>query len=299
VSHHVPVLASPQREPPSSSSSSSRQHPGETQGSFYCEGLLRRLLGVGSDSSVGAVDGLAMRLLQQYTFHIVPLMCPDGAVMGHLRTNACGANLNREWANSDAAYSAPSTERSPEVLCVLRAMHSSGCDAFVDVHGDEVRPFAFLSGSEGMPVWGPRLQALHGAFLAAYARANPDIQAEIGYDADPAGEGDARIASNQVAVRFNCMSVTLEMPYVPHKRLPPLFFCNNLSRYKDNASNPDASRGWSSDRCALLGASLVDALSYVQPYLRHSGSFWESLPACDAYVAPRDIDGLPTHELNS
>jgi hypothetical protein len=82
-------------------------------------------------------------------------------------------------------------------------------------------------------------------------------------------------------------------------RLPPLFFCNNLSRYKDNASNPDASRGWSSDRCALLGASLVDALSYVQPYLRHSGSFWESLPACDAYVAPRDIDGLPTHELNS
>ena len=87
--------------------------------------------------------------------------------------------------------------------------------------------------------------------------------------------------------------------YLPHKRLPPLFFCNNLSRYKDNASNPDASRGWSSDRCALLGASLVDALSYVQPYLRHSGSFWESLPACDAYVAPRDIDGLPTHELNS
>ncbi len=243
--------------------------------------MLRRLLGVGSDSSVGAVDGLAMRLLQQYTFNIVPLMCPDGAVMGHLRTNACGANLNREWANSDAAYPAPSAERSPEVLCVLRAMDSTGCDAFVDIHGDEVRPFAFLSGSEGMPVWGPRLQALHGAFLAAYARANPDIQAEIGYDADPAGEGDPRIASNQVAARFNCMSVTLEMPY------------------KDNASNADACRGWSSDRCALLGASLVDALSYVQPYLRHSGSFWQSLPACDAYVAPRDIDGQPTHELNS
>jgi murein tripeptide amidase MpaA len=261
---------------------SSRQHPGETQGSFYCEGLLRRLLGIGGDSSVGAIDGLSMRLLQHFTLNIVPLMCPDGAVMGHLRTNACGANLNREWANSDdAAYPAPSIERSPEVLCVLRAMDSSGCDAFIDIHGDEVRPFAFLSGSEGVAVWGRRLQALHGAFLAAYSRSNPDIQAEIGYDADPAGEGDPRIASNQVAVRFNCMSVTLEMPY------------------KDNASNPDPCYGWSSDRCAQLGASLVDALSHVQPYLRHSGNFWESLSACDAYVAPRDIDGLPTHELNA
>lgn len=278
VSCHPPHLACELPVPPHASS---RQHPGETQGSFYCEGLLRRLLGTGSDSSVGAVDGLAMRLLQQYTLNIVPNMCPDGAVMGHLRTNACGANLNREWADTGAAYAAPSEQRSPEVLCVLRAMDASGCDAFVDVHGDEVRPFVFLSGSEGMPVWGPRLQALHGAFLAAYARANPDIQAEIGYDADPAGEGDPRIASNQVALRFNCMSVTLEMPY------------------KDCASNPDASRGWSSDRCAALGASLVDALSHVQPFVRSSGNFWDSLPACDAYVAPRDVDGVPTHELNS
>ncbi len=77
------------------------------------------------------------------------------------------------------------------------------------------------------------------------------------------------------------MSVTLEMPY------------------KDCASNPDACRGWSSDRCALLGASLVDALAYVQPLVRHCGSFWDTLPACDAYVAPRDVDGQPTHELNS
>jgi murein tripeptide amidase MpaA len=259
----------------------SRQHPGESQGSFYCEGLLRRVLGIGSDCSVGAVDGLAMRLLQQYTLNIVPLMCPDGAVMGHLRTNACGANLNREWASTGDSYQAPSAERSPEVLCVLRAMDASGCDAFVDVHGDEVRPFVFISGSEGMPVWDPRLKALHGAFLAAYARSNPDIQAEIGYDADPAGEGDARIASNQVAQRFKCLSVTLEMPY------------------KDCASNPDPSRGWSTDRCALLGASLVDALAYVHPLLRQSGSFWDTLPACDAYVSPRDVGGAPTIELNS
>lgn len=38
--------------------------------------------------------------LQLCTFRIVPHMNPDGAVMGHLRTNAVGANLNREWATT-------------------------------------------------------------------------------------------------------------------------------------------------------------------------------------------------------
>ncbi len=35
-------------------------------------------------------------------------MNPDGTWRGHLRTNAVGSNLNREWAE-------PTLERSPEV----------------------------------------------------------------------------------------------------------------------------------------------------------------------------------------
>jgi len=38
----------------------------------------------------------------------------DGAFRGHLRTNACGANLNREWCTT-GDYIAPTLERSPEV----------------------------------------------------------------------------------------------------------------------------------------------------------------------------------------
>ena len=45
----------------------------------------------------------------------VPNMNPDGSWRGHLRTNAAGANLNREWA-------APSAQRSPEVLLVRAKM---------------------------------------------------------------------------------------------------------------------------------------------------------------------------------
>ena len=42
-------------------------------------------------------------------------MNPDGSWRGHLRVNAAGANLNREWAE-------PSAERSPEVLAVRNFM---------------------------------------------------------------------------------------------------------------------------------------------------------------------------------
>jgi murein tripeptide amidase MpaA len=39
----------------------------------------------------------------------------DGSFRGHLRTNACGANLNREWCTT-GEYVAPTLERSPEVF---------------------------------------------------------------------------------------------------------------------------------------------------------------------------------------
>lgn len=47
-------------------------------------------------------------------------MNPDGSWRGHLRTNASGANLNREWLE-------PSKERSPEVLAVRNFMDEQVC----------------------------------------------------------------------------------------------------------------------------------------------------------------------------
>ena len=44
--------------------------------------------------------------------------------------------------------------------------------------------------------------------------------------------------------------------------------------------------GWGPERAGQLGASVLDALCYVQPYLRDKGDFWEGLPDKDAYVAP-------------
>ena len=245
-----------------------RQHPGEPMASYFAMGLLSRLLGL---TTHGEVDGSVHEALRRYTFHIVPLMCPDGAVRGHLRTNGVGANLNREWATVVPEYEAPSPQRSPEVYAVLQRMTQTGVDVFVDVHGDEELPFNFLSGSEGSLHWGRRLEALHGAFVASYCRANTDMQATVGYS-KPSTPGRRRaapnIATNAIADRFNCLAVTLEMPF------------------KDCLSNPDPERGWSPNRARMLGASLLDALCYVHPYLRMEEDLGTLLPIEDAYIKP-------------
>lgn len=50
----------------------------------------------------------------------VPNMNPDGTWRGHLRTNASGANLNREWDH-------PTKDKSPEVYYTRQAMDEIGC----------------------------------------------------------------------------------------------------------------------------------------------------------------------------
>ena len=246
-----------------------RQHPGEHMAEFYAEGLLTRLLAL---DSKGDADGLVRRLLDKYTLYIVPSMNPDGAVAGHLRTNAGGANLNREWCGSEG-YPAPSMERSPEVYNVLEAMKQTGCDIFLDIHGDEEIPYNFLA-QPTVPNWGPRLRALHGAFLAAYCRSNPDMQHIFAYEPRTYVDGMAvdNVATNQVAYRFDCLSATLEMPF------------------KDCWSNPNPTRGWSPARSRALGASLLEALHYIHPYLRREAdkddTYWNDLTELDKYIRP-------------
>eukprot|EP00984_Skeletonema_dohrnii_P000370 scaffold123_cov101-Skeletonema_dohrnii-CCMP3373.AAC.4 len=249
-----------------------RQHPGETMAEFFAEGLLHRILGIGKD---GASDDITKKVLDQYRIYIVPCMCPDGAVLGHLRTNNVGANLNREWATVNPEYIAPSLERSPEVYAVLKKMDETGCDFFLDVHGDEELPYVFLSGAEKTPLWeeSGRLKYLHGYFVSCYQRANSDIQKAIGYSPPDSTEDALKymnVATNQVSNRFKCLGLTLEMPY------------------KDCETNSDPSVGWSPERSKQLGSSLVETLDSMHPYLRAEGEFWTEFSDDDHYVEPTD-----------
>ncbi|EKE87040.1 M14 family metallopeptidase [Idiomarina xiamenensis] len=212
-----------------------RQHPGESMAEWLVEGLLQRLL----DDE----DGVARKLLQQNVFYVVPNMNPDGSVRGHLRTNAVGTNLNREWAQ-------PSMEKSPEVFLVLNKMQQTGVDMFLDVHGDEGLPYNFVAGCEGIPSYDERHQQLEDTFRNALQSITPEFQSEYGYDRDEPGQANMTVACAAIGERFKCLSYTLEMPF------------------KDNANLPDADFGWSVARCKRLGEDCLTAIYAVADKLR-------------------------------
>lgn len=201
-----------------------RQHPGETMAEWLVEGLLERLL----DDQ----DALTRELLEHAEFYIVPNMNPDGSVRGHLRTNAAGVNLNREWQT-------PTLARSPEVFYVREAMQQTGVDLLLDIHGDEALPCNFIAGQDGVPTVSDAVLHAEHQFGIDLMAVNPDFQIERGYAPDQFGEETMTIASNWIGDHFGCPSMTLEMPF------------------KDFDLKPDLAQGWSPERSKKLGQSLL------------------------------------------
>lgn len=207
-----------------------RQHPGEIMASWWMEGFIERLL--------NAEDDVAQALLEKCVFYVVPNMNPDGSKRGHLRTNACGANLNREWTVA-------TMERSPEVLLVMKAMAETGVNFCLDVHGDEALPYNFIAAAEGVECFDETHETRLKTFLDAYKNATPEFQTEHGYSIDAPGTANLTMCTNYVAQTHDCLAMTLEMPF------------------KDNADLPDERYGWSPARCAKLGADVLEPILTV------------------------------------
>jgi murein tripeptide amidase MpaA len=212
-----------------------RQHPGETMAEWFVEGML--------DALLDPAHPFGRQLLKETVFYVVPNMNPDGSVRGNLRTNAAGANLNREWLK-------PSMERSPEVFLVLKKMHETGVDMCLDVHGDEGLPYVFVAGSESLPNFTAEQAAAQKAFSDAFMVASPDFQDVHGYGETPYSEETLTMGSPHITHAFGCLSLTLELPF------------------KDNANDPDPQVGWDGARSARLGAAVLQP---VLQAVRRSG----------------------------
>ncbi len=206
-----------------------RQHPGETMAEWWMEGLIKRL--------IDDTDPVVKAILQKAVIYLVPNMNPDGSRRGHLRSNAVGANLNREWHE-------PSLERSPEVYYVLEKMKQHGPDFGLDVHGDEALPYNFIAGTEGIPSWNQSRQQKLDLFKQTLAKINPDFQFAHGYPVNSKGQANMSYCSNSLAERFKVPVMTLEMPF------------------KDAADTPDLEQGWSPERCMKLAGSCLDTLYF-------------------------------------
>jgi len=207
-----------------------RQHPGESMAEWFAEGMI--------DALLDQANPLVQKLLRHAVFYIVPNMNPDGAYLGNLRTNAAGANLNREWMT-------PSTESSPEVWHVKNKIHETGCDLFLDIHGDEGLPYVFVAGSEMLEGFSEQQADEQQRFIEQFLRASEDFQTEFGYSAGKYRADMLKLASKYIGHTFKCVSLTLEMPF------------------KDNAHSPEPKLGWNGARSAKLGQEIL------QPILHH------------------------------
>ncbi|CAN0432576.1 unnamed protein product [Lampetra planeri] len=114
-----------------------RVHPGESNSSWVMEGLLDFLLGDSADA----------RLLRDtFVFKVVPMLNPDGVLVGNYRCSLSGRDLNRN-------YRTALREAFPPVwhlrAMVRRLLEKREVVMFCDLHGHSRRSNVFVYGCEG------------------------------------------------------------------------------------------------------------------------------------------------------
>ena len=100
-----------------------RQHPGETVGSYVVKGCIDFLMGDSEE---------AKKLREIYVFKIVPMMNPDGVLVGNSRTSFAGCDLNRRWGK-------PNEIIHPEVYStkqmIMKLSNQRNIAFIIDCHG--------------------------------------------------------------------------------------------------------------------------------------------------------------------
>ncbi|KAM6383729.1 cytosolic carboxypeptidase 3 isoform 3-T3 [Alca torda] len=113
-----------------------RVHPGETNSSWIMKGFLDYILG---DS------GAAQLLRDSFVFKVVPMLNPDGVIVGNHRCSLTGQDLNRKYrSNGKKCY--PSIWYTRNMI--KRVMGERDVFLYCDIHGHNVKKNVFMYGCE-------------------------------------------------------------------------------------------------------------------------------------------------------
>ncbi len=123
-----------------------RVHPGESNASYMMQGFIKTILGQSLQ---------AKELRKRCVFKIIPMVNPDGVIVGNYRTNMAGNDLNRK-------YHAPDERLHPTVCAIKKIVHSicfpdgeveegvvpdeDKVFAFIDMHGHSRKKNVFVYG---------------------------------------------------------------------------------------------------------------------------------------------------------
>ena len=120
----------------------SRVHPGETQSSFLVEGLINYLL---SD------EDEACEIRDKFVIKIIPMLNPDGVILGNSRSSLIGVDLNRRWIKP-SKFLHPTVYYTKSLIKYLnKKLHqpevkSGGVVLFTDIHGHNKNQDIFMYG---------------------------------------------------------------------------------------------------------------------------------------------------------
>ncbi|KAB0341322.1 hypothetical protein FD754_018248 [Muntiacus muntjak] len=114
-----------------------RVHPGETNSSWIIKGFLDYILGNSSDAKL---------LRDTFVFKVVPMLNPDGVIVGNYRCSLAGRDLNRNYT-SLLKESFPSVWYTRNMI--RRLMEKREVILYCDLHGHSKKENIFMYGCDG------------------------------------------------------------------------------------------------------------------------------------------------------
>eukprot|EP00040_Diaphanoeca_grandis_P017456 m.91087 g.91087 ORF g.91087 m.91087 type:complete len:449 (+) comp26444_c0_seq2:444-1790(+) len=199
---------------------SARVHAGETPSSFMMQGFLDFLL---SDNDEAAL------LRKNVIFKIVPMLNPDGVVLGNYRCSSAGLDLNR-------CYTSPKNWSHPEIVAVKHLLRTLTTDSrysllfYVDLHAHTASTNSFLYGNWHDDIARMKAQWVFPKLLAAHADDFSEKTTDFNSDKAKAGTGRRAVIHtlSQQAQIF-----TLEVSFYAYKTRQNTVVPYSQQRYRD------------------------------------------------------------------
>ena len=135
-----------------------RVHPYETQGSFFIEGMLKWLSGELTNNKYNLSD-----FLDKYHVVILPMVNPDGVILGTQKRTHGGLNISEDCADSP----------EPEAVAIRTYLYNMNPVVILDLHGWMNRRDNFVTNDS------VRGQLLYDTFMSNKALFKYDIQKVI------------------------------------------------------------------------------------------------------------------------
>ncbi|CAG7730303.1 unnamed protein product [Allacma fusca] len=253
---------------------SARVHPGETQSSFMMKGIIDFLTSNFSQ---------AKDLRERFIFKLIPMLNPDGVIVGNSRCCLLGQDLNRQ-------YRTVLREAFPQIyhtkVMLRRLMEENGIFLYCDLHGHSRRNNVFMYGCENKRI--PEKRLVEQVFpLMMHKNASDKFSFQnCKFKIQRSKEGTGRVFAWTLGVNLSyTLEVSLGGSTLPSRQQTHFnaydyeamgrHFCETLLDYSDNSSEKERLRDRIIQKLLEQGSSADEPLNVpISDYssLSHSES---------------------------